>query len=100
MLRTCNTAPTHRSVAGGWGTADDGGVWTGSGDLTTASSCVREALALTPESPDAIEMRRLIGEARLAQEHERQRAAAVELRVSTSGLLFRPVSGAAGPPAR
>jgi tetratricopeptide (TPR) repeat protein/ketosteroid isomerase-like protein len=49
-----------------------------SGNLTTASSCVREALALTPDSADAREMGRLVGEARQAQERERQRAAAVE----------------------
>jgi tetratricopeptide (TPR) repeat protein/predicted Ser/Thr protein kinase len=46
------------------------------GELTSASNCVREALALTPEAPDAVELARVIGEARLTQERERQRAAA------------------------
>ena len=48
------------------------------GDLTSASNCVKEALELIPNSSDALEMSRLIGEARLAQERERQRAAAIE----------------------
>ena len=54
-----------------------------SGDLTLASSLVREALSVVPDSSDAIELGRLVGEARLAQERERQREAAVQ------GLLGR-----------
>ena len=60
------------------------------GELTSASSCVREALALTPEAPDAVELARVIGEARLALERERQRAAAQQAIVDRArGALDR-----------
>ena len=48
------------------------------GDFTSASSCVREALTLVPESTDAVEMGRVIAEAKAARERERQRAAAIQ----------------------
>ena len=60
------------------------------GELTSASNCVREALALSPDAPDAVELGRVIGEARLAQERERQRAAALQAIVDRAkGALDR-----------
>jgi tetratricopeptide (TPR) repeat protein/predicted Ser/Thr protein kinase len=58
------------------------------GDLTLASSLVREALGVTPDSTDAIELGRLVGEARLAQERERQREEAVRAALARARSAF------------
>jgi tetratricopeptide (TPR) repeat protein/predicted Ser/Thr protein kinase len=46
------------------------------GDLTSASNFVREALALVPGSAAAIDLARVIGEARVERDRRRQRAEA------------------------
>ncbi len=53
------------------------------GELTSASQQVRDALDLFPDLPDAIEVGRVIAEARMQREREQQRRQAFE------GLLVR-----------
>ena len=48
------------------------------GELTAAAHSVREALTVMPDSPEAVELGRVIRETRAAREREAQRVAALE----------------------
>ena len=58
------------------------------GDLTSASNYAREALALVPESPAAIDLARVIGEARVERDRRRQRAEALLAILSRARAAF------------